>query len=65
MGETPEPLSLDEVRERIDAIDDQVLGLVAERAALSAAVAKAKRAKGESSFGLRPAREGSSCCASC
>ena len=57
MGETPEPPSLDEVRERIDAIDDQVLSLVAERAALSATVAKAKRAKGETSFGLRPARE--------
>src|ERR1700761_2699679 len=52
-----EPLSLDAVRERIDAIDDQVLALVAERAALYASVAKAKRAKGETSFGLRPARE--------
>jgi chorismate mutase len=49
--------SLDEVRERIDAIDEQVLSLIAERAAMSAVVAKAKRAKGETSFGLRPARE--------
>ena len=64
MGQSPKPEaapaappSLDEVRERIDAIDDQVLALVAERAALSAAVAKAKKAKGETSFGLRPARE--------
>ena len=57
MGETPESPSLDEVRERIDDIDDQVLSLVAERAALSATVAKAKRAKGETRFGLRPARE--------
>jgi chorismate mutase len=61
MGQTPAPEaappSLDEVRQRIDAIDEQVLSLVAERAALSAAVAKAKRAAGESSFGLRPARE--------
>ena len=51
------PPSLDEVRQRIDAIDEQVLSLVAERAALAAAVAKAKRAAGETSFGLRPARE--------
>jgi chorismate mutase len=64
MGQSPKPEaapaappSLDEVRERIDAIDDQVLRLVAERAALSAAVAKAKKANGETSFGLRPARE--------
>ena len=51
------PPSLDEVRQRIDAIDEQVLSLVAERAALAATVAKAKRAAGETSFGLRPARE--------
>jgi chorismate mutase len=49
--------SLDEVRKRIDAIDEQVLRLVAERASLSANVAKAKRARGETKFGLRPARE--------
>jgi chorismate mutase len=64
MGQSPKPEtapaalpSLDEVRERIDAIDEQVLSLVGERAALSAAVAKAKRANGETGFGLRPARE--------
>ena len=59
MGETPKPeaMGLDDVRQRIDAIDEQVLRLVAERAGLSATVAKAKRAAGESSFGLRPARE--------
>jgi len=62
MGETPKatpdsPPSLDEVRERIDAIDDQVLSLIAERATLSATVAKAKRAKGDTGFGLKPARE--------
>jgi len=55
MGE--EPTSLDEVRARIDAIDEQVLSLIAERASLSAAVTKAKRATGETGFGLRPARE--------
>ncbi len=53
----PETLSLDDVRQRIDAIDDQVLSLIAERAGLASSVAKAKRARGELSFGLRPARE--------
>jgi chorismate mutase len=59
MGEAPkaETVSLDDVRARIDAIDDQVLSLIAERAGLSAQVARAKRGAGESSFGLRPARE--------
>jgi chorismate mutase len=58
MGDTPpDSLSLDDVRTRIDAIDDQMLRLIAERAGLSLSVAKAKRAKGETSFGLRPARE--------
>src|ERR1700753_2608247 len=57
LAQPPEPPSLDEVRERIDAIDEQVLSLIAERAALSASVAKAKRAKGETGFGLKPARE--------
>jgi chorismate mutase len=58
MGENPpETLSLDDARARIDAIDDQMLRLVAERAGLASSVAKAKRAAGEHSFGLRPARE--------
>jgi chorismate mutase len=64
MGQSPEPEaapaappSLDEVRERIDTIDEQVLSLIAERADLSAAVTKAKRANGDTGFGLRPARE--------
>ncbi|MDB5459935.1 MAG: Chorismate mutase, type [Caulobacteraceae bacterium] len=59
MGEKPAPetASLDDVRARIDAIDDQMLRLVAERAGLASSVAKAKRAAGEHSFGLRPARE--------
>jgi chorismate mutase len=64
MGQPPKPEaapaappSLDEARERIDAIDEQVLRLVGERAALSAVVAKAKRAAGENGFPLRPARE--------
>src|ERR1700741_3769046 len=52
-----EPLSLDAVRVGIAAIDDPVLALGAARAARSASVARAKRAKGETSFGLRPARE--------
>jgi chorismate mutase len=54
---SPETVSLDDVRSRIDAIDDQILRLVAERAGLASAVAQAKRAAGEHSFGLRPARE--------
>lgn len=64
MGQSPAPEaapaalpSLDEVRARIDAIDEQVLSLVAERAALSAVVTRAKRAAGDTGFGLRPARE--------
>jgi len=64
MGQSPKPEaapaappSLDEVRARIDAIDAQVLSLIAERVVLSAAVTKAKRAAGETGFGLRPARE--------
>ncbi len=58
MGDTPpETLSLDAVRTRLDAIDDQMLRLVAERAGLASSVAEAKRAAGEVSFGLRPARE--------
>src|SRR3569833_1754603 len=64
MGQSPTPEaapaappSLDEVRARIDAIDAQVLSLIAERVVLSAAVTKAKRAAGETGFGLRPARE--------
>jgi chorismate mutase len=59
MGEKPAPesVSLDDVRTRIDAIDDQMLRLIAERAGLASSVAKAKRAAGEHSFGLRPARE--------
>jgi len=52
------PPSLDEVRARIDAIDADLLRLVAERASLAHAVAAAKAAAGESGrFGLRPGRE--------
>jgi chorismate mutase len=65
MGEAPEAqtgsltaASLDEIRTRIDAIDQQLLHLVGERSALATAVARAKRATGDSSlFGLRPVRE--------
>ncbi|MDB5431734.1 MAG: chorismate mutase [Caulobacter sp.] len=57
--ETPdEPLSLEAVRARIDAIDAQLLPLLDERAAMAHAVAAAKRAAGgDGAFGLRPARE--------
>lgn len=55
--QTPPP-SLDEVRRRIDAIDADLLRLVAERASLAHAVAVAKAAAGDAGkFGLRPARE--------
>ena len=57
MSDAPPP-SLDEVRKRIDAIDADLLRLVAERASLAHAVAAAKAAAGESGrFGLRPGRE--------
>jgi chorismate mutase len=51
------PLSLDEVRWRLDAIDGELLKLLDERAALASAVAAAKRAAGDTGFGLRPGRE--------
>ncbi|MDB5438469.1 MAG: chorismate mutase-family protein [Caulobacteraceae bacterium] len=49
--------SLAEVRARIDALDSELLALVDERAALARDVAAAKEARGETGFGLRPARE--------
>ena len=52
------PVSLDEVRKRIDAIDTELLRLVDERAGLARDVAAAKAAAGDAGkFGLRPARE--------
>lgn len=53
-----QPLSLEAVRARIDAVDTELLRLADERAGLSAMVAAAKAAAGEGdSFALRPARE--------
>ena len=52
--------SLDAVRARIDAVDDELLRLLDERAALAASVAEAKRAAAGAhppAFGLRAARE--------
>jgi chorismate mutase len=49
--------SLDEVRWRIDAIDGELLALLDERAGLARAVATAKKAAGDTGFGLRPGRE--------
>lgn len=50
--------SLDAVRERIDALDAELLRLVDERASLARIVAAAKQAAGDGGkFGLRPARE--------
>lgn len=49
--------SLEEVRWRLDAIDTELLKLLDERASLAGAVAAAKRASGDTGFGLRPGRE--------
>ena len=49
--------SLEEVRWRLDAIDGELLKLLDERASLAGAVAAAKRASGDTGFGLRPGRE--------
>ncbi len=52
------PASLAKVRDRIDAIDSELLRLIDQRAALSREVAEAKRAAGEDGkFALRPGRE--------
>ncbi|MGH6910999.1 MAG: chorismate mutase, partial [Phenylobacterium sp.] len=54
-GATP---SLEEVRQRIDAIDAELLRLVDERAGLASVVKEAKAAAGDDGrFGLRPGRE--------
>lgn len=47
---------LDELRRRIDALDDQILSLLEERARLALEVGKAKAARGEAPF-YDPARE--------
>ena len=53
-----EPPSLEAVRQRIDALDTELLRLVDERASLARVVAAAKHAAGDGGkFGLRPARE--------
>ncbi|MBX3483302.1 chorismate mutase [Phenylobacterium sp.] len=53
-----QPPSLEAVRQRIDALDTELLRLVDERASLARVVADAKRAAGDGDkFGLRPARE--------
>lgn len=50
--------SLEAVRQRIDALDAELLRLVGERAGLARVVADAKAAAGDGGrFGLRPARE--------
>jgi chorismate mutase len=52
------PPSLEAVRQRIDALDTELLRLVDERASLARVVAAAKRAAGDGDrFALRPARE--------
>lgn len=50
--------SLDAVRQRIDALDTELLRLIDERASLARVVAAAKQAAGDGGkFGLRPGRE--------
>ncbi|HKP79275.1 MAG TPA: chorismate mutase, partial [Phenylobacterium sp.] len=50
--------SLDAVRQRIDALDTELLRLVDERASLARVVAAAKEAAGDGGkFALRPGRE--------
>jgi chorismate mutase len=52
------PLSLEDVRARIDAVDAELLRLIDERSALARQVAAAKAAAGDSDrFGMRPGRE--------
>lgn len=52
------PPSLEEVRQRIDALDAELLKLVEERSGLARAVAAAKAAAGDAGrFALRPDRE--------
>jgi chorismate mutase / prephenate dehydratase len=53
---TPQP-DISQVRRDIDAIDAALAELIVKRCNLSAQVAAAKRAKGDESFGWRPARE--------
>jgi len=54
---TPAPASLGATRQRIDAIDLEILRLVDERAGIGRLVAAAKIADGDTGFGLRPGRE--------
>jgi len=56
-GLDQKPPSLDAIRARIDALDAEILRLVDERAGLARSVAAAKRAAGDTGFGLRPVRE--------
>jgi chorismate mutase len=50
-------VDISNVRGQIDAIDAQLAALIVHRCGLSASVASAKRAVGDSAFGWRPARE--------
>jgi chorismate mutase/prephenate dehydratase len=52
-----EETSLESIRARIDALDDQILGLMNERARAAEEVARIKREAGESGDFYRPARE--------
>lgn len=57
-AKTGAPPSLDAVRQRIDALDTELLRLLDERASLARVVAVAKKAAGDGEkFALRPGRE--------
>jgi chorismate mutase len=51
------PLDIVDVRRQIDSIDAELAALIGRRCGLSASVAAAKRAAGDTAFGWRPARE--------
>lgn len=54
---SPQSLQIGDVRRQIDDIDAQLAALIAQRCGLSANVAAAKKAAGDTAFGWRPARE--------
>ncbi|MDX8391609.1 MAG: prephenate dehydratase [Mariprofundaceae bacterium] len=56
MSDTPKHAPLDELRQQIDAVDDQLLQLIHQRAGLAAQVGRQKKANGETTYYV-PSRE--------
>jgi len=56
MSDTPKHAPLDELRQQIDAIDDQLLQLIHQRAGLAAQVGQQKQANGDTAYYV-PSRE--------